>query len=284
MRTERLVLGTAVTNPVTRHPGITAANAATLDEVSGGRFVLGIGAGDRPLQALDLEPARLGTLRSSVDALRRLFVGEHVTMDDERFALRDGHLRFPTRPDIPIWISASGEQTLRFSGRRADGVVLLCGLFHEGVAWAVEQIQSGADAAERPRPHIGVFAYGAIDDTDEAAALAAARTIAAWFPQTAPVYCELAGLDPAIAAKVRDAYGGGEFQEAGNAARLLPDEFVQRMALAGDREQAAGHLRTLESVGVDSVHVFPLGPERRATIEAFADVALAHEADRAAAP
>src|ERR1700749_4114824 len=48
----RLRLGTAVTNPVTRHPAVTAVAAATVDEVSAGRTILGIGAGDRPLLAL----------------------------------------------------------------------------------------------------------------------------------------------------------------------------------------------------------------------------------------
>ena len=61
LASSRLGLGTAVTNPVTRHPGVTVAAAATLDEISGGRFILGIGAGDRPLEALAVEPARLGT-------------------------------------------------------------------------------------------------------------------------------------------------------------------------------------------------------------------------------
>jgi 5,10-methylenetetrahydromethanopterin reductase len=152
---------------------------------------------------------------------------------------------------------------------------LLCGLFRQGVSWAIERVEEGAEQVGRPRPHVAVFAYGAIDD-DEGAALAAARSIAAWVPQTAPVYCELAGLDPATAELVRAAYRGGEFQEASRAARVLPDEFVQRMALAGDRDHAAGHLRTLEAAGVESVHVFPLGPERRTTIEAFAEVARVH--------
>src|SRR6185437_16203579 len=58
-RSSRLLLGTAVTNPATRHPAITAAAAATVDEISGGRMILGIGAGDRPLLALGLRPSPL---------------------------------------------------------------------------------------------------------------------------------------------------------------------------------------------------------------------------------
>jgi 5,10-methylenetetrahydromethanopterin reductase len=272
LRSSRLILGTAVTNPVTRHPGVTVAAAATLDEISAGRFVLGVGAGDRPLEALAVEPARLGTLRATLRATRALLGGEQVSVHDSRFDLVDAHLRFPARADLPIYLSASGEQTLRLAGEEADGVILLCGLFNEGVEWALERIDEGAARARRSRPHVSVFAYGAIDDDAPDEALAAARSIAAWFPQTAPHYCELAGLDPVIADAVRARYRGGEFQEAAAAAALLPDEFVRRMALAGDKASARAQLVVLDRLGVDAVHVFPLGSARLATIDAFADV------------
>src|SRR5215472_17348963 len=58
-RSSRLMLGTAVTNPITRHPAITASAAATVDELSSGRMILGIGAGDRPLFALGSRPSSL---------------------------------------------------------------------------------------------------------------------------------------------------------------------------------------------------------------------------------
>src|SRR3954452_17782461 len=64
----RLTLGTAVTHPITRHPAVTAAAAGTIAEISGGRFVLGIGAGDRPLLSLGRRPARLAELEASIAA------------------------------------------------------------------------------------------------------------------------------------------------------------------------------------------------------------------------
>ena len=270
--TTTLRLGTAVTNPLTRHPGITASAAATVDEVSGGRFVLGMGAGDRPLEALGMTPARLATLEDSIASIRSLLAGESVTVESRSFSFDDAHLRIPARADLPVFISASGPRTLELAGRIADGVILLAGLFSDGVRWAMDHIAAGARAADRPTPPVHVFAYGAIDD-DVDAAMSAARTIAAWFPQTAPHYCELAGLDPEIAEAVRERYRGGEFQEAAAAAALLPEEFVKRMALAGDADDARGHLETLAALGVSGVDVFPLGDRRRETIEAFAAVA-----------
>ncbi|WP_214105884.1 LLM class flavin-dependent oxidoreductase [Acrocarpospora catenulata] len=276
LRTERIRLGTAVTNPITRHPAVTATAATTIDEVSGGRAVLGIGAGDRPLLALGSKPAPLARLEAAIGAIRRLWAGEHVTLQAPGFTLDDAHMRDPGRPGLPVYVSASGPKTLELAGRVADGVILLAGLHPEGLRWAIDHIDRGADQAGRPaRPKITVFAYGAIDE-DEEQALRAGRTIAAWFPQTAPVYCEMAGLSADLVAEVRERYAGGEFQEAEQAANLLPEDFVHRMALAGNKDRARGHIANMLELGVDCVSVFPLGADRMATVrgfkEAFDDV------------
>jgi 5,10-methylenetetrahydromethanopterin reductase len=267
----RLRLGTAVTNPVTRHPAITAAAAATLDEVSAGRAILGIGAGDRPLLALGRRPCSPAELADAIEAIRALWSGDEVTLTASGFALDHARLRFGASAGLPIFVSASGPKTLEMAGGLADGVILLVGLFPDAITWALEHIDRGARAAGRPRPHTALFAYGSISD-DSGAALEAGRSIAAWFPQTAPHLCELAGLPAEVAAAVRASYAGGEFQEAQAAARLLPDGFVRRMALAGDAREASERIGDVLAAGVDSVHVFPLGADRMATVRAFADL------------
>jgi 5,10-methylenetetrahydromethanopterin reductase len=279
-RTSRMTIGTAVTNPLTRHPAVTAVAAATLADISGDRAILGIGAGDRPLLSLGHKPARLATLEAAIAAIRALWAGETVESDGPGFALHDAHYRFPPGSGIPIpvWVSATGPRTLELAGRIADGVILLAGLHPEGIMFALEHIDRGAEAAGRSqRPPVAVFAYGAIDE-DEEAAIAAARTIAAWFPQTAPAACRLAGLPQDIIDQVRGSYAGGEFQEAARAAEALPVEFVKRMALAGGKDEARQHLRVLAGLGVDSVTVFPLGPDRMATVRSFADCVAAETA------
>lgn len=274
LHSKALRLGTAVTNPTTRHPAIGAVAAATVDEISGGRAMHGIGAGDRPVEALGHRPARLGVLEDAVQTARALWRGDTITKQARGFTLDDATLRFAARPDIPVYMSASGPKTLRLAGRVADGVLVLAGLHPEGLTYALEHIDQGvADAGRTKRPKVVVFAYGAIDE-DEDAALATGRTIAAWFPMTAPVYCSLAGLPDDVVAKVRAQYYGGEFQEAATAAELLPDDFVRRMSLSGNRAATREHIRTLAGLGVDSMVVFPLGGEastRLATVGAFAE-------------
>ncbi len=267
--TSRLGLGTAVTNPLTRHPALTTIAASTLDIVSKGRFTLGIGAGDRPLLSLGMQPAPVAVVERAISDMRRLWAGETVTDEGPAFTFDDAHLRFPSSAGIPVYVSASGPKTLQMAGRVADGVILLAGLHPDVVRWAIDQIDEGvAQSGRESRPHIAVFAYGMVSD-DAQASLAAARTIAAWFPQTVPKLCEVAGLDPALVAAVRDAYKGGEFQEAEAAAGLLPEDFVRRMALSGGIDEAREHIGNLDALEVDSVNVFPLGNDRLGTIRSF---------------
>lgn len=268
-RTSGLQLGTAVTNPVSRHPAVTATAFATINELAGGRAVMGIGAGDRPLLSLGEKPARLARLEGAIEAIREIWAGKHVDYQGDGFSLVDAHMREPGPTSMPVYMSASGPKTLQLAGRVADGVVLLAGLHPEGLQWAIDHIDRGVEEAGRgARPKITVFAYGAIDD-DTDTALEAGRTIAAWFPQTAPVYCEMAGLSADLIKQVRSMYEGGEFQEAAAAARLLPDDFVHRMALAGDLDRAKEHLCNMRDLGVDGVSVFPLGENRMKTVRNF---------------
>ena len=114
VRTERLRLGTAVTHPITRHPAIAAIAMATVDELSGGRAVLGVGAGDRPVRELGARPARVAEVRDMIALCRELLLGGDVRRDG-RFPVA-GHLRVPVRPDLPIWVAASGPRMLGLAG------------------------------------------------------------------------------------------------------------------------------------------------------------------------
>ena len=267
--TRRLSLGTSVTNPVSRHPALAALAIATVDEISGGRAILGIGAGDRPLESLGLRPANLATLREAIRDIRGLLTGEHLTVSTNAFSMDGAHIRVPTRPDIPIYLSASGPKALALTGELADGAIVLAGLFPEGINYALSHIRAGAAHAGRSEPNVTAFMYGSLRNDPEVA-IQEARPIAAWFCQTAPRYCRLAGMPEEVCEQVRAAYDGGEFQEAAQAAELIPDEIVRKVALAGTSDDGRQKVQMLIDSGVHSVVVFPLGADRRAVVETFA--------------
>jgi len=275
--TTRLRVGTAVTNPLTRHPAITANAAATLERLAPGRFVCGIGVGDSPLPEIGLRPAKVSTLVESVELMRRLWSGETLNGHVARWDFEAAKLTAPPG-ELPVHWAASGPKTLAAAGEHADGVILLAGLFPEGIAFAREAIAAGRGRSARARFATTAFLYGSIRD-DEATALEEARSIAAWFPQVSPQYARLAGMSEEQIEAVRAAYGGGEFQEAKKAAELIDDEIVRKVAFAGTPETAARKLDWLRGEGFDAVSVFPLGGDRMQTIESFAGIATTARRD-----
>lgn len=270
--TSQITVGTAVTNPLTRHPAITANAFRSLSQLAPGRVVCGIGVGDRPLYELGLPMAKIATLRETIDVLRRLWRGENVDGEVGPWRFVSGHLRSAV-PEPPVYISASQPRALELTGEVADGLILLAGLFPEGLAFAREHVARGRARGGRKDFDETLFLYGAISD-DAEEALGAARTIAAWFPKTAPDYARLAGMSDELIEAVNAAYSGGEFQHAKDAARLIPDELVRKIAFCGTPAQAQEKLDWLREAGVGAVSVFPLGQDRRGTIARFAELAL----------
>jgi len=271
-RTSAIRVGTAVTNPLTRHPAITANAFRSLCQLAPGRVAFGIGVGDRPLLELGLPMADLRTLRETIGAVRRLWRGETLNGEVGPWRFAGAHLRSAVA-EPPVYVSASQPRALELTGEVADGLILLAGLFPEGLAFAREHVARGRAASDRKTFEETLFLYGAIGN-DEERAIEAARSIAAWFPKTAPGYARLAGMSDELIESVNAAYAGGEFQHAKEAARLIPDEIVRKIAFCGTPRTAAEKLDWLRAEGVDAVSVFPLGGDRRATIAHFAELAL----------
>jgi 5,10-methylenetetrahydromethanopterin reductase len=124
--TENLLLGPGVNDPYTRHPATIAMAIATLDELSGGRAQLGLGIGGSGIREMRIPKDRpVRALREGIELIRRMLVEPEVQYDGEIFHLDQGRLGFqPVRSSIPVFVATHSPQTLRLSGRMADGVLL----------------------------------------------------------------------------------------------------------------------------------------------------------------
>ena len=102
-RTERIHLGTCVTNPVTRDPTVTASAMATLNEISGGRMEMGIGRGDSAQRVLGRGPVSVAHLEQACRVIRDLAEGRAVDLDGTEVQLKwsEGHR-------LPVWVAAYG--------------------------------------------------------------------------------------------------------------------------------------------------------------------------------
>src|SRR5258706_586815 len=124
VNTKTLRFGTAVTNMVYRDPTITANSFATLNEISAGRAIVGIGTGDGPVYSLGRSATKLIEFEKGLRVIRNLLHdrGVDVAKSKERAG---GNVRLNVgRRPVPIYISAEGPKTLRVAGRTCDGVIL----------------------------------------------------------------------------------------------------------------------------------------------------------------
>src|SRR5579862_9107693 len=136
VRTERVQLGIGVTNPLTRHVGVTVGALLTLQELSGGRALLGVGLGHTSLATIGLPRATRVQLRGWIGNIRRLFGGE--TVDGMRLTYA-GALEAP-----PLFVAAGGPRMLRLAGTLADGAILAGQVAQpSGVAAALEHLHAG---------------------------------------------------------------------------------------------------------------------------------------------
>jgi 5,10-methylenetetrahydromethanopterin reductase len=170
-KTKKIRFGTAVTNMVYRDPSITANSFATLNEISEGRAIIGMGTGDGPVYSLGRTATRLADFEKGLRLIRDLLHdrGIDVPNSKER-AGGNVRLKVGKRP-VPIYISAEGPKTLRVAGRSCDGVILGTGFAKQVTDWARRQLAEGANEAGRSLDDIDIMPAGMIvvDDDGELA-------------------------------------------------------------------------------------------------------------------
>jgi 5,10-methylenetetrahydromethanopterin reductase len=272
VNSSRLILGTNCTHPITRHPAVNANAIATINEISGGRAILGIGAGDSPVLEVGARLARVKELRAMVEMARRLYAGERFDFEGPNFELNNGTIHYGLEGVEPpkIYLTVSGPKMLEMAGEVADGVIIHCGAFREGLEFALSHLRTGAERAGRSLDEIDIawHLFGVLDD-DVDAARAAARPIAAWFPMRSPLYCKVAGMPDELTEEIRGVYSGGEFHEARRAHELTTDEMVDKFTVAGDVDTWQERIGMAEEFGISHIEIFPMG-DRMELIEDLA--------------
>jgi alkanesulfonate monooxygenase SsuD/methylene tetrahydromethanopterin reductase-like flavin-dependent oxidoreductase (luciferase family) len=250
--TSSMTLATGVVPMTSREPVVTAMGAATVQERSGGRMILGLGTGHAGRGALD-------RLRAQVASLRPLL--GHVP---------GGGLTLPLPAPVPIWVAALGPRAVRLAGEVADGV-LLNWCPPQRVAQAREAIGEAATVAGRDQADVTIAVYVRANlGGDDAAAMAAFRRAAGEYASY-----------PAYARQFAASGLGAEAERAAAAHRAgrpedVPEALVRAVGLVGDPAAARDRLRAYHEAGADVVVVYPVvagsapEPSLSATIRALA--------------
>ena len=263
--TERVRLGPGVANPYETHPVKLASQAATLNEVSDGRALLGLGAGDRSTLAnLGIDRDRpLRRILETMKVSQALWRGERVDHDGT-FRAADAGLNYAAGP-IPVYVGAQGPHMIRMAAKHADGV-LVNASHPDDFAWADEQVETGL--AERPAERgpfdFGAFASVSVAEDADAAREAARPPVAFIASGAAPPVLERHGIDRERTEEIGDAISAGEFSEAFEA---VTPEMIDAFCVAGTPDAVADRIREILT-DVDSfVAGSPLGPDRATAID-----------------
>lgn len=213
-RVRRIGLGLGVVNPYTRHPAAVARGAATLAELSGGRFTLAYGAGNARelLGPLGLERTAPGArCREALEIVRDFLAGRAVTRAGPFWRLDGVRLETPVGPPIPLYLAARGRQMLRAAGEVADGVILGNLVTPEVLHIAIAEVRQGAEAAGRDAATIARVGWATCIVTDDpGAARDMLRASAGHSVANTPDFVlEALGIDRAAASAICAAYRAG---------------------------------------------------------------------------
>ncbi|MFF7467709.1 LLM class flavin-dependent oxidoreductase [Streptomyces sp. NPDC008092] len=260
--TDRIGLGTAVTNLATRHPAVVASAARSVAELAPGRFTLGLGVGNSSVGPVGLPQSTSAAMREGIRLLRALLAGvEWEFPGGVRSRLRD------PGPGIPLYLAASGPKNLRLAGEIADGVILLSGVSPRTLAQATARVGEGA-AARAARPPLTVSAFCAVTDDVEAAARQLKPICASIAQNGGAPFLALAGIDVHMPEKVEGVYPDLVHAEDWKAAvdlcsAWISDDnalrFAQEFCLFGTADEIAARLRALAAGGVDGVFLQHVG-------------------------
>jgi 5,10-methylenetetrahydromethanopterin reductase len=262
LATSRIRIGPGITVPHTRHISVTASAAASLDELAGGRVVIGLGTGGSAAQTMGLtlaHTARTRTLEHMAASLRRLLRNEPVPFENGV----EGRMVWLERPrPIPIYAAGSGPRMLAAAGRVGDGAIMYVGVRPDILRAGLERVAEGAREAGRRAEDLDIAIWAPMSvGRDRALARDHVRgRVASALRHPLPV--PFTAEDEAAVLRVRREYDA--FQHATAAAqhrRLVPDHLVDLMALAGTPEEVRERVRQVMAVpGIDRIIVLPQAP------------------------
>ena len=251
--TNRIGLGPGVSHMAGRHPSVIASAMATLDELAPGRIRLGFGVGDSGPLNLGVPRTSLRELEQAVTGIQALLKGEETS--GETRPLRLNFVQKREKSPVPIYVAASGQRTLRMAGRVADAA-LVSGLPNELVG-SIALIREGERDAGRPTGSTRIlFWTTACVDHDRDAARAAVRgSVARRAMNTFGRLVRDGTLpeeDRLALEKLQAAHHKG-YQWDTNYTELVPERWIDQLAVAGTPDEVRARLERALADGADEI-------------------------------
>ena len=289
-KTERIKLATGIMQTTARTPAMTAMSALTLHDLTGGRFVLGLGAsGPQVVEGLHGVPykAPLTRMKETVEICRMIFAGEKVRYDGKVFQLplpdSEGKaLRIAHEPaEIPIYLATLGPASLRYTGAAADGW-LGTSFSPDHPEAHLDYLRAGADSAGRGLDALNLCVSVRVELGENVDEMIERRKQGVAF--------NMGGMGSASTNFYNDAFKRAGYKEDARAIQSLwlegkrdqaaarvPDAMVTEFQALGTPDMVKERLRKYRDVGVTTLKLGldsagPLGPARFELLEQITDL------------
>jgi 5,10-methylenetetrahydromethanopterin reductase len=236
MVTERIGIGGAIAEPFAVHPLLTAQSLASVQELSGGRATLALGAGGSGFQMMGIQRERSArALREAYAIAKGVLAGEEVTLAGELIAAHQARLQFQLEQPPTLWVATRGDVTLKTAGEYADAVMVATYSTPDTVAEAVDLVRGGAERAGRDPAQLRLMSrVDTCVHTDYRAASDGARLMVArvlWVSYPDRNFVRRLGLE--IPPDIEAVIAQRKVDLMVDVAKRLPEEFVEGFAWAG---------------------------------------------------
>ena len=260
--TSRVSIGICVTDPYIRHPALTAAAAATLHELSGGRAVLGLGAGSTGFQALGLSPRMPArAVAECIELCRRMWTEPRAFSYEGRMVqFSDGVLDFRPPSLIPIYVAARGPKMLAAAAQHGDAVLIGSFVNGIGLEFALRHIGAGEKSRDADLPPLrkACWIYVSVSADSKAAQRGAARGLALALRSSHRTLTEIGYEIPAnLLDFVESSRHAWNEQEVDWVVAHLPRTLFDDLTVAGTVDECAAKLHRLQERGIDEVAALP---------------------------
>jgi len=255
--TSRITLAVGATNPLTRHPAMTARVAATLSEISGGRFLLILSAGNQRdlLEPLGLPTGDAATrCREAALTIKRLLSGQTVTYESPTLVMRRVALQMPALLPVPVYLGARGPRVLEAAGEVADGAIIGGLVSDAGLDFAIGHVRRGAEAAGRRFNELEIVNWVTTIVTERKRDFTdAVRPTIAYIVGGAPFeVLDAVRIPRSLILQIKSAYVEGGLQSA---APLVDAGLIDKFTIIGDPGEVAERIARLGDHGVGQIAI-----------------------------
>jgi len=273
-QTSKIKLGHMVTNPAIRDPTVLASAYATLQDISNGRMIMGVGRGDSSVRYVGRKPMKVAEFEEALKMVKPFMNGKEVTWNDKQLQLK--WVR-PELPEIEMHVAGYGPKALAVAGRQGDGVIIQLA-DPDIIQWIMDTARTAAEEAGRDPAALKCIVSAPSHISDD---LADDLEQVRWFPAMVSNHVQdlidRYGTDGSVVPKVRSDYvEARKFYDYNEHSRVgakhgefVSDEICDRFCVLGTTEQAIAKLRELESIGVDQFNIYLMTHGQEETLETY---------------